>query len=535
MDIDNTTGFLYRSRDGGITWNQQTMFFTVCPDGLPLIPRDSGYTVAVTVNPSNNGDRIVIVGGDAADADVWVSDDCGITFTCYDTPEEWTPRDFPILLSPPSMEFETQPLFMGGGKTNGVYSVGLFQSIDGGQSWSRPICDAPGTCTYPYTDIDYYMFPNPPTMGKLVADTRTLYFFDDWNNGDPDLSVFYLNSSNYGTGWKPIPGADLTNAFGRKVWISSTTFGSSAGCWFSTDYDTEDLYVTPKGNVNSMNAFSTASSPIGPWTVAPISAPWTPRASTVILGLGSTAIVGGGLSFTNGVPTYPTFGDVWQVDAGVCLLDTTGKVCSGHGHPNFMTVKCACDPGWGGDSLCGSCTPNKTYGSSCTLCPTSIDGSSCNNAAGAGYCDSQKGCVCTGGFSGPSCSIPLPSNDNAPSGLSPGAATGVSFTVICLAGIGLFVYFSGGPRAAFQVAVSRLGALNISSVLSGKKYSPLVPKGTTFSSSSSSSSSVPANTPNSKLSKDQAAARLLVSGNGGSATGGGVSGYQISSGSYGSY
>ena len=535
IDLDsNTTAIQYRSDDGGQTWNQQTIYFVTCPDGLPLIPRDSGYTVAVTVNPSNNGDRIVIVGGDAQDSDVWISDDCGATFTCLDTPEDWTPRDFPILYSPPSIEFEDNPLWMGGGKTGGIYSVGFFESMDGGQSWSRPICQVPGTCTYPYTDQNYYMFPNPPTMGKLVADTRTVYFFDDWTGGNPDLSVFYLNSSNYGTGWQPIPGADLTNAFGRKAWISSTTFGSSAGCWFSTDYDSEDLYVSPKANVNSINSFSTSRSPTGPWTLAPIAAPWMPRAGAIVLGLGSTAIVGGGLSFSNGVPSAPTFGDVWQIDAGICLLDSVGRVCSGHGRPNLMTVKCICDPGWAGDSLCGSCTPNTTYGALCTLCPTNIDGSSCNIANGGGYCDSQQGCVCNPGWTGASCSIPPPTppSNNAPTGLSSGAAAGVSITVLTLVGAGLFVYFSGGPRAAFQLTQTKLSSLNLSSYLPKNKYNPLVSK-TTMSSMGNSSSSSSSSSNNTKLSKDQAAARLLgASGNNNSS---GISGYQISSGSYGSY
>ena len=153
-------------------------------------------------------------------------------------------------------------------------------------------------------------------------------------------------------GWKQIPGA-LDGADGRKVFIRGTQPGS--GCWFSTDYLAEDLWVFFEPAVQSTNAFFTSPSAIGPWTnwsAIGLFAPWSPRASAAVASShrATVAWVASGMKFIDGNPVFGSgLGDVWQVDAGICLLGpANGKVCSGAGTPNLDSVTCACDVGASG-------------------------------------------------------------------------------------------------------------------------------------------------------------------------------------------
>lgn len=80
--------------------------------------------------------------------------------------------------------------------------------------------------------------------GMFAADASTIYYWDDLPI-DEDAPVYYLNASNYDEGWSEIPGSSLLGMYGRKVFLAGTVPG--AGCWFSTDWDVDDLYVEPIG------------------------------------------------------------------------------------------------------------------------------------------------------------------------------------------------------------------------------------------------------------------------------------------------
>jgi hypothetical protein len=131
-----------------------------------------------------------------------------------------------------------------------------------------------------------------------------------------------------------------------QVFIKGTAPGS--GCWFSTDFLVEDLWFRSAG-ANSMNQFMTAPTAFGPWQdfTGILSLPWAPRASAAVTSSwrSTSAWVAGGMTFVNGVGTWPVLADAWQVDAGVCLIATSnGQVCGGAaaGSPNLDSVTCTC-------------------------------------------------------------------------------------------------------------------------------------------------------------------------------------------------
>ncbi len=565
VDVDVASfGTRYVSGDRGATWSSSSITAGACPDGLPFAPRDTGYSLASFPYPALGKDRLIIVGGDDTDTDVWVSDDCGQSFTCIDAPEDWDPRQFSWVGTVPA----APGVFFGGGVTMGLPSVGFFMSTDGGGNWSRPPCD-PAVCQFPFPDtMNQYLLPDSPACpGMFAADASTLWFWDDTAaNVAPDFPyVWYLNASNIAAGWMGVPGSTLTGALGRKVWLGGTE-DDTQGCWFSADRDDMGLWVDPLddplGQVNSINIWATSPVAWGPWTAGPVPAPWPARAAGALLSLdGSVAVYAGGMTFVDGQAQDPTFGDVWQIDAGVCLYAPNGAVCSGHGTPDLGVVVCQCDPNWSGDAMCGSCTPGTTYGPTCMSCPTSAGGSPCNAAGGGGYCDSVQGCVCgtgwagaacdtcalnyagpacaacatcnprggscngngtTGGtgacvcnpgWSGPTCAVPPPPPppDNAPTagGLSAGGAAGVSITVLGLAGAGL-AFFAvktygsiGAAAAAAKAAAAKATA--------GASYSKLTAPGSGSGGGGERTSLVSGQSSGAKavrLSPDQAAKRL---------------------------
>lgn len=576
VDVDvQPTGTLYFSTDQGVTWSTQTITAPNCADGTVFSPRDSGYTLGVFPNLNNSGlERLIIIGGDDTDVDVWISDDCGRTFSCIINPEAWDPRQFSWIGTVPNVP----AVFFGGGMTGGLPSVGLFFSIDSGITWDRPACN-PADCQFPFDDNSHYLLPDSPACpGMFATDMTTLYFWDDTysNNGDGFPQVWYLNTTNFNQGWMPLPNGNITNSWGRKVWLGGSSDPKKYGCWFSTDRDDMDMFVdqfdgdNERGPVNSMNIFTIAPTAAGPWVTAPATIPYTPRASAAVFNLDqSTAIIAGGMTWTNDAPSTPVFGDVWKVDAGVCLYAPNGQVCSGNGQPDLTVVNCVCNGNWNGDSLCGSCTPGTTYGPNCNFCPTSPDSSPCNSGAGHGFCDSVLGCVCstgwtgqacttcalnyagpscnacspcnpvggscdgngttsgTGkcnckpGYSGGDCSIPPPnppSNINTNTGtLSPGGAAGVSITVLALAGIGtFFLSRSFGGMGNLVKAAQNMASNTVRSVSGG--YSSISGANTAgekvslMSSSGTSSSNIgKGNNSPSKLSPEQAAQRFSTS------------------------
>jgi hypothetical protein len=147
------------------------------------------------------------------------------------------------------------------------------------------------------------------------------------------------------------------NALGRKVWLGGTSAGSSGGCLFSTDFDAGNLWredLAKEEVVASRSDFSTAPSPLGPWSRGV--APWPPRAAAAVVSVaqGTRAIVAGGMGFAAGQPISGSgLGDVWSVSAAVCLLDAaTGLVCGGNGAPDLALVRCVCSGGYSGPT-CG--------------------------------------------------------------------------------------------------------------------------------------------------------------------------------------
>lgn len=97
-DLDGT-GTLFVSADMGKTWATSPITSYACPDpgqpSSPLAPRDAGYTMGVTVDNTTGFDRLVILGGDGdATNNVYYSDDCGLSWNCYDGEQIWDPRDF---------------------------------------------------------------------------------------------------------------------------------------------------------------------------------------------------------------------------------------------------------------------------------------------------------------------------------------------------------------------------------------------------------------------------------------------------------
>jgi len=566
VDVDiQAYGTVYFSTDQGQTWATQQITAPNCADGTPFAPRDSGYSLAVFPNLNNSGlSRLIIIGGDDNDVDVWISDDCGRSFTCLSDPEEWDPRQFPWVGTVPNVP----GIWFGGGTTLGFPSVGLFQSLDSGVTWQRPSCD-PAQCQFPFDNGVTYLLPDSPACpGMFATDATTLYFWDDTAvNVGPDFpSLWYLNSSNINIGWLPIPNGNISNVWGRKVWLGGS-INQQAGCWFSTDRDDLDLFVdtedgdAERGPVNSMNFFTTSANVAGPFITSPMSIPYTPRAAAAVFNLDATsAIIAGGMTWNNDIPSTPVFGDVWKVDAGVCLVAPNAQVCSGNGQPDLTVVTCNCNGNWQGDSLCGSCTPGTTYGPSCQYCPTSPDSSPCNSNSGHGYCDSVLGCVCSLGWSGQACTTcalnyagptckacapcnplggtcdgngttsgtgqcncnpgwnggdcsipPPPPSNNAPTnnGLSPGGAAGVSITVLALAGIGTFFLARSFGGVNNLASATQSLITNTVKSFTGHRYSSLSPtnnsaeKASLMSSSGSTSPSKLAH-----LSNEQAAKRF---------------------------
>lgn len=164
------------------------------------------------------------------------------------------------------------------------------------------------------------------------------------------------------------------------------------------------MWVFPNGQVASMNNFMTAKSAEGPWTdfTGIKTAPWAPRASAAITSSfrSTSAFLASGLTWKIGdvQPSSPTFGDVWMIDAGVCLLASgNGLPCGGIVDPNLDSVTCNCPTNFQGDDVCGSCTAGIAFGwPDCQACP--VSNGACNSGAGKGTCNQTQGCVCNVGW-----------------------------------------------------------------------------------------------------------------------------------------
>ena len=117
-------------------WSRQTIVSNGCPDypnDPSLIPRDGGYSVGSTNGPV--GDRLLIIGGNNADNNVFYSDDCGVTWDCYDGPNFFNPRSFSPIIHPKGI-FPGDPIFFAGGLSGETtFSVMFAMSYDYGIHW----------------------------------------------------------------------------------------------------------------------------------------------------------------------------------------------------------------------------------------------------------------------------------------------------------------------------------------------------------------------------------------------------------------
>lgn len=361
VDLENATvgSTVYTYRFGSQAWSQSPVVSLPCPEGGGLLPRDSGYTVGVTRGPA--GDRLLILGGSVLDGNnLYFSDDCGQTWVCYDADQIWQGRDFAPIIYAPDV-FPGSPVIMAGGRVEEqIFSVGMFLSYDLGITWQRPQCFATGNCKNALTTPDTlgactatsgyyrhcYVLPDVPALpGSLAADWTNLYLFFEAEDVGGDGEVFVLNAGNFAIGWEKLPNAADAGG-GRKVFIRGGVKGS--GCWFSTDFLAEDLWVFRDEKVTSTNQFFTAQSAAGPWTdwsAVGVRAPWAPRAAAALTSshASTAAYFASGMTFSQGRASAPTFGDVWQIDVGVCLLaPSNGKVCAGAGTPDLVGVTCSC-------------------------------------------------------------------------------------------------------------------------------------------------------------------------------------------------
>lgn len=417
-------------------WRRNPARANACPDAgsPPFLPRtyNEDYTVGYyRVGGDIVLERLVILDGDSQcvrllpaptptctkltlppapppppfrrDNNIWTSDDCGQTWDCYDGPNPWSVHGkalTPMLQVPRLGGFTDSPLLsLGGLYYDGALNpardayfspTGVAEGTGDGINWQQ-MADLPGSAPL-------------YSPGQLAADDGTVYLFGDatWT---PPNSVWALSPDNFPSeGFQQLPEANSTGSYGRKVWLHGA---SSGGCWFSTDFTAGDVWgPNPPPGLTSSNAFSIATSALGPWRQGP-TPPWAPR---VAVGLtasydGSKAYLVGGLDYADGMRTGLGFNDAWAIDASVCLYGANGAVCSGHGTADLDTVTCECDPKWeGGNGDCSACSPGSAYGPNCALCPLSLEGGFCNAERGWGVCDSVEGCVCESPHVGTDCS-----------------------------------------------------------------------------------------------------------------------------------
>jgi hypothetical protein len=510
----------------GKSWSNKEIKSNACPDpgNPPLLPRNAldGYTVGLM--KWNNSDRLVILGGSEGDSNVYYSDDCGITFSCFDQVQPWSAagRSFSPLLQAPGV-IPGDPLLMAGGydydPSLPSFSTGLYYSFNGAaEVWGKAY-DLPFAPVWP---------------GQLGFDDERLYLFAGVT-ADIPYTVYYVDQNTYNnSGWTLLVNGSSEGSFGRRVYVKGKVSG---GCWFSTDYSAGDLWgstldnsgLEPNVEVYSMNQFSVARTASGPWS-NPVPAPWTARASAAVVSSEDRTAIwfAGGMEFMDGLPSGATFGDVWAIDAAVCLHGTNNRICSGHGTANLDTVTCTCQPAWDGDDRCSSCgasfsgdncdqcnSPNSA-GPDCAPCLPCVHG----KCSGAGTTSGDGSCVCVLGWTGDSCNIqltpvvrasaspvPQPPNTGKP-GLSGGAVFAIVASVLLLGGGGgLYALSIVNPAAFAALKSSATAAVNSASKAVASRA------GVSGGERTSLLKATPASA---ALSAEQAAQRFSAVGHGGS-------------------
>lgn len=326
---------------------------------------------------------------------VYYSDNCGRSWSCHSAPQIWNFMDYASIVRAPTSYPQDVTIMAAGGTLTGDRQGTILVTDDAGFTWERPACTNLSTCQLDCLEVfrticllepfqadafgncdesnpnwglcyllpDWPLYPGmvwPPgpegcpdqqfnhmCPGGLAADWDTLWMWTEVHDGG---RVWSLGSGDLTTGWV------LTNAtwggYGRKVraalpvgadleysaappnphtqvFIKGTARGT--GCWFSTDYMLEDTWAGFDLSTNSMNAFATARTALGPWTSwsGVRDAPWAPRASAALASARgmTSAWFASGNNWTAGVPGLPTYADVWQVRVCLIVLVATKPAC----------------------------------------------------------------------------------------------------------------------------------------------------------------------------------------------------------------
>jgi len=147
----------YSSTDGGKNWEINTPDTGgPCNDGTNLTNRDSGFSMGVAVDPNTGMERVLVLGGDDTEKNLFVSDDCGETFHCVqnqDGNKAWTPRRYTYVGAAPWNTTGPHTLLLGGLSVGDIQGRGTFESFDMGSHWDRPFCTganngSQGGCNY---------------------------------------------------------------------------------------------------------------------------------------------------------------------------------------------------------------------------------------------------------------------------------------------------------------------------------------------------------------------------------------------------
>ena len=275
IDLDEVGGEWFKYTTATGAWSKGPIGASgpQCPQ--PLYPRTGGYSVGLTKSDALT-DRLLVIGGANGEKNVYYSDDCGLTFSCYSANQVWDPKSYTNIVHAEDV-FPGDPVFLIGGLSNGVTSLAHFQSNNGGRDWTRPTCadstncrgslqakasppDTKGFCSDPVDYAKCYILPDIPAYsGTIAADWNTVWF---WLNAVDDGTVWFLNATTYSSGWMQAADA-VFGGFGRKVFIRGgaplTGCECTATCatlpparsaltlkpfhllagWFSTDYDAE--------------------------------------------------------------------------------------------------------------------------------------------------------------------------------------------------------------------------------------------------------------------------------------------------------
>lgn len=201
--IDTGSVYTLTSTDTGATWTYGSPGTTMCTDGTQLADKDAGYSMGMTVDPISGLERILVVGGDDIERNVFMSDDCGQTFFCQDNANgnsEWTPRRFTWIAPAPWNTTGPHALLIGGLTSGSVQGRGVYHSWDMGTTWERPRCTGPnlgpeGGCN----NGAFFQLPKTPAYpGNFVPHPDgTLYFYLTTFTPEEPYELFFVNAALY--------------------------------------------------------------------------------------------------------------------------------------------------------------------------------------------------------------------------------------------------------------------------------------------------------------------------------------------------